>query len=132
VNRLSGLGLQPGPAQPAGQLLWGDGNHGPVAGVTHFDSNGDAGSLRCRPAIRCNPFPEFLGADLQAVTLTAWQPQRDLLQVTRSVRHQQPPLNAPLERRLGSLVNPAIGAASKEAFSEIQRDHSGRMAVRCG
>jgi hypothetical protein len=85
--RLPGLHLQSGPAQPAGQLARGNGNHGPVAGVTDFDSNKDAGSLVRRLPVRCEPFGELLGTELQSVALTARQPQHYVLQITRLVWH---------------------------------------------
>lgn len=39
-DRFPSLGLQSGPAQPAGQLLWRYGNQYVVAGVTYFDLSG--------------------------------------------------------------------------------------------
>jgi hypothetical protein len=84
ANRFPSLDLQSGAAQPAGQLPGGHGNHDPFTGVTYFDLNGDAARLGRRPA-RCEPFRDLLQADLQAVALTARQPQRDVLQVMRFV-----------------------------------------------
>ena len=74
VNRFPSLDLQSGPAQPAGQPAAGNGNQGPVAGVTDFDSDENAGSLLWRLAVRCEPFSELLGTELQSVALTARQP----------------------------------------------------------